>query len=128
MNPMPLSSVSGQHVVLPLDGSKYFFKRFTLSSSVETDILADAMAALPFGVIRVRLNVDVASGAAACRIAANGSPALAVNGKDVFNVFLGASAIIVQPWEAAMLFTSLVALQIGETSCDIEVEYWSGQS
>jgi hypothetical protein len=120
---MPLSSVAGQRVVLPLDGSKYFYDRIELLADTPTDILATALAALPFGIIRVRLAVE-AGGLASISI--NGVPADAANGKKVVNATLGPGVYYVQQYNVAMPVTSLVAYSLAGTY--IEVECWSGQS
>jgi hypothetical protein len=119
---MPLASVSGQHVELPLFGSKYLFMTHILAPDTETDILTQALASLQFGVIKVRITcVD----ATIASIGVNGVPALAANGKVVQNCLVIAS-YLKRPWEAAMPFASLVAHSaLGGT---IEVEYWSGQA
>lgn len=123
---MPLASVSGHDIVLPLQGSKYFYQRFDLSGAAEVDLLPAAVAsALPFGVIRTR--ITVIGGGASATLKVNNVPDNVANGKVLKNANLGA-AYVSEPHELSMLITQLSAIQTGETSCTLEVEYWSGQA
>jgi hypothetical protein len=123
---MPLSSVAGQHVTLPLHGSKYFYERFDLSDKTEKDLLpVDVLAALNWGVHHVRISVMEAGGVANLKV--NDSPAAVANGKILKNADLGAS-FIPGMHEIAMHITQLSAIQNGETGTTLEVEYWSGQA
>jgi len=104
-----------ENVTCPLDGTKYFFKKFSVEDE-EVDLLADAISANVTAIVHVHIEV-VSAGIIAIKV--NGQPS---------NVADGKSVQIATPWDRRMSFFNLSCIRTAGTDpVDIEVEYWSGE-